>query len=131
MKNGKIIKIPTASIIDKMTVKVVSTFSRFSFLSSSISSASSSSSSKYFDESVRLFIPSTSDSTKVTTPLIIGRSQIKYLSLRLLQVPSSTSISPSGFLTATAYLSLFFIMTPSRTACPPMPDGFTTDFLFI
>ena len=27
-----------------------------------------------------------------------------------------------GYLTATEYLSLFFIMIPSITACPPIPE---------
>ena len=32
------------------------------------------------------------------------------------------AISPSVFRTATLYFSRFLIMTPSSTACPPIPE---------
>ena len=52
----------------------------------------------------------------VNTPRIKGSLKNLFLSALDLYSSTLTSIFPSGFLTATAYLSLFFIITPSKTA---------------
>ena len=65
---------------------------------------------------MRDLIPSTMDSAKDTTPLIRGSLAHPCLFPKLTYVSVFTSMSPSGFLTPTAYLSPFFIIMPSITA---------------
>ena len=79
----------------------------------------SSSSPDICAEYASAFIPSLNDSNNAITPRSSGFFKIGYLSRILLTSFTSTIISPSGWRTATATLSLPRIITPSMTACPP------------
>ena len=85
--------------------------------------SSSSSSIKYSATSadhVRVFVPSTRDITKETTPrrsgILVQRALAVFLFVFIW-------IRPSGSRTAMAVRSIPRIMTPSRTACPPIGVG--------
>ena len=76
--------------------------------------------SKNFAENIKAFIPITNDSKNETIPLITYN--FKNLCFFIIELTScfSTTISPFGVLTATAYSFGPRIITPSITACPPM-----------
>ena len=129
INNGNIININTENIIETATTHPIITFSAFSpnlLISHNSnlpgSSSVSSSSSKKDAEYVRDFIPSTRESIKLNTPLIKGAPKILFFCEALLYCFFSTSIVLSLFLTATEYQSLFLIIIPSITACPPIPE---------
>src|SRR3954447_12291709 len=83
----------------------------------------SSSGTCWFADHERAFIPSDSDSARLTTPRTSGtldqRSAHRGASC------TSTSMSPSGVRTATAHAVSPRIITPSTTACPPMYRGWS------
>ena len=116
---------PAAMITERTTVRFIMIFSFFSrFFASASVRSSPSSSSKKLAEKVSVFIPRTRESTKLKMPLIKGIFRGVFHGMILLYCRISTSISPSGFLTATEYLPPFRIMIPSSTACPPIFDDF-------
>ena len=115
-QNGSTINTPTASSTASRIIK------KFSILSFFLSSCSRGTSSNRLDEYVSVFMPNTSESTNATTPRTIGRRRTTGRSSTPLHRSVFTLISPSGVRTATAYLPWLRIITPSMTACPPIPD---------
>ena len=128
--NGRTMKIAIAMITENTITTAIKAFSSFSpntrskNCSNFPGSPASSSSSKKLAENVRDLIPSTMESTKLNIPRTNGREKNFTFSPMLIYVSFLTSISPSGLRTAVAYSSPFFIITPSITACPPMPEYF-------
>ena len=92
--------------------------------SSNFEGFESSSSSKKLAEYDNVFIPKTNESINENIPLRNGSPNIGILVVKLSYSSSITAIVLSGFLTAVEYLSPFFIMMPSITACPPIPEYF-------
>ena len=68
------------------------------------------------------FVKKGIDPMKLMTPRINGICVSALLLANDSYSSTATSISPSGVRMATEYLSLFFIMIPSRTAWPPIPE---------
>ena len=64
--------------------------------------------------------PIASDSPSATTPRITGSRQIRLRAIGELISLTTSAISPSGLRTATAHFDGLRIITPSRTACPPI-----------
>src|SRR3954451_24498072 len=63
--------------------------------------------------------PIFSDSARATTPRITGHRRTRWRLAHDTSGSELTSMSPSGFRTATAQVETPRIITPSRTACPP------------
>ena len=121
--SGSATNSPTASTMPSTVANTEMTDIRLtcSFFSHHFSKREGSPSSPYTSAlRMRILDPPTSDATKLTTPRTMGileqmRMPLEGCSLRL-----STWMLPSGSRTAVAYAVLPRIMTPSRTACPPM-----------
>src|SRR5215210_6914882 len=64
--------------------------------------------------------PIASDSPSAITPRITGRRKTRLRAIGELMSVTTSAISPSGLRTATAHFEGLRIITPSRTACPPM-----------
>src|SRR5581483_3538091 len=74
-------------------------------------------------EMARARKPIASDSPSATTPRTTGRRQTRRRCIGEVMSRTTRSIAPSGRRTATAQLEGLRIMTPSRTACPPIVTG--------
>src|SRR6266511_2866040 len=70
-------------------------------------------------EMARARKPILRDSTSATTPRITGTRRIRWRFAQETTGSEVTSMSPSGFRTATAQVETPRIITPSSTACPP------------
>ena len=126
---GNTIKIATDANIEINIVTPIITLSSLSpkiaiSFSSNFDGFESSSSSKKLAEYANVFIPNTNESTNANIPLRNGSPSTGIFVVRLSYLSSITAIVLSGFLTAVEYLSPFFIMIPSITACPPIPEYF-------
>src|ERR687897_1734677 len=64
--------------------------------------------------------PIASDSPRATIPRITGRRKIRFRAIGDSMSLTTSAISPCGLRTATAHFEGLRIITPSRTAWPPM-----------